>query len=98
MKKLLLAIVLIVGCDNSSDSSDPLDSCILQFGGVGSGPWYRCYESIYTKQECLDKTGGPNGEYDYHSYIDQTCFEFCSDTCGEGYPSECPDARSCQEN
>ena len=56
-------------------------------------------ENVYTKKECLDKTTGPDGEFDYHSYVDQTCFEFCSDICGGGYPSDCqnPDVRSCVE-
>ena len=95
MQKLLLAIVFIVGCDED----DPLGNCILQYGGIGNGSFYKCYANVYTKKECLDKTTGPDGEFDYHSYVDQTCFKFCSDICGGGYPSDCqnPDVRSCVE-
>ena len=92
MIRRLIILLLIVGCEEYEDN----DNCTLLYINEIDGRYYRCLEKIYTEKECLDKHTSNNGDYRYHSYTDQPCFEFCHDICGEGYPDECNNVYKCE--
>ena len=92
MKKILLFVLpvlfLVVGCD---EDEEVLGNCVLKGtvyynNLVNIVPFvrYECYESVYTKKECMDKeTQAGSLNLSYNSYITESCSEFCSDSPGE---------------
>ena len=84
MKKLLIIALLFVGCGIFEED---LDNCVLRGSGVlGQGIFirYECYENVYTKKECMDKTKQVSTiNLTYNSYITESCSDFCADSPGQ---------------
>ena len=82
MKKLLLIVLLIVGCEDAyTEIEEVLGNCVLKerdcISSSNSCQRFKCYGKIYTKQECMDKS---EEGYDQDQYfINKTCSEFCDD-------------------
>ena len=84
MKKLLIIALLFVGCGIFEED---LDNCVLK-GTIylNNFPFvrYECYENVYTKKECMDKTNQVSTlNLTYNSYITESCSEFCADEPGQ---------------
>ncbi len=84
MKKILLFVVpvlfLDVGCE------EEYGNCVIKGSTIiGSMLFtrYECYENVYSKKECMDKTKEKADiNLSYNSYITESCSQFCADSPG----------------
>ena len=87
MKKILLFVLsmlfLVVGCD----ANEGLGNCVLKgttYINYIAFVRYECYENVYTKKECMDKTKQVSDiNLTYNSYITESCSDFCADSPGQ---------------
>jgi hypothetical protein len=90
MKKILLFVFsmlfLVVGCDESENEVEVLGNCVIKGTTyINFIPFvrYECYENVYTKKECMDKTKQVSTiNLTYNSYITESCSDFCADSPG----------------
>ena len=85
MKKLLL-LLLIVGCDNSTESEHTHNGVCVYKAEVGltNQNFYYCYGDIYDEEGCMEnkfETENACGDYCLVMWFPTIdCVEFCSQT------------------
>ena len=90
MKKLLIIVLLFVGCEDEED----LGNCILERYMAGITDQQKCYEGLYTYKECLELEVG---SFDYEDYIETSCFEYCKQYLEDHNRTYSEDSIFCQQ-